>query len=65
MTLVSKLIGLIHLLIGLYLINAYFGIISLSFLEGIKEEMIFLAGVIILVHAVIYFLKSPKRIASW
>ena len=61
MALFSKVMGVIYLLIALYLINAYFGILGLGFLDGIKEEIMFLAGVIILIDAIIFFVRSPKR----
>ncbi len=58
---VTKVLALIYVLIGLYLINFQIKLVSLDFLNSIQGWIMFVGGVIILIHGVRFFMKRTKK----
>ena len=57
----TKILALVYILIGLYLVNFHFKIISLGLSESIEGWIVLIGGIIILVHGLIFFMKRTKK----
>ena len=57
----TKILALVYVIIGLYFLNFPFDIISLDFLGGVGDWIVFLGGAIILIHGLIFLFKRAKK----
>jgi TRAP-type C4-dicarboxylate transport system permease small subunit len=57
----SKIIALIYLLVGLYLLNFHFKVISLGVPENIESWIVLIGGVIILITGIRFLMKRAKK----
>ena len=62
MGLITKIMAVVYLLVGFYLLNFQLGLISLDFLKGIEGGIMFVAGVIVLFHGILFFIKRTRRV---
>jgi TRAP-type C4-dicarboxylate transport system permease small subunit len=57
----SKIIALLYILVGLYLVNFHFKIISLGLPENIESWIVLIGGVLVLVRGIRFLIKRAKR----
>ena len=57
----TKILAIIYFLVGLYLLNFHFKVISLDFLASIERWIMLVAGIIILLQGLLFFMKRTKK----
>jgi hypothetical protein len=57
----SKVIALVYILFGLYFINFKLEFVPLDFFGSLEGWIVFIGGVIILIHGLIFLFKRAKR----
>ena len=57
----SKIIAIVYILVGLYLVNFHFKVISLGIPENIESWIVLIGGIIILAHGLLFLLRRAKK----
>ena len=57
----SKIISIVYILVGLYLVNFHFKVISLGIPENIESWIVLIGGIIFLAHGLLFLLRRAKK----
>lgn len=60
MGVIGKIVALVYIILGLYLLNIRFEILSLSFLDSIKGWFFLIAGLIFIIHGFVFLMKKKS-----
>ena len=57
----TKILALLYIVIGLYLLNSPFKLVTLDFLGNYANWILFVGGVIVIIHGILFLSKRTKR----
>ena len=57
----SKIIAVVYIIVGLYLVNIKFNLIPIDFLGTAGNWIVLIGGIIVLIHGFAFLLKRARK----